>query len=218
MSGRHDPLEVTPSLLLRAYAAGVFPMAETADADEIFWVDPKSRAIIPLDGFHLSKSLAKRARRGQFSVTTDHAFEAVLDACADRPETWINEEIRALYLTLHRMGYAHSIEVWHGHDLIGGLYGVALGGAFFGESMFSHATDGSKLGLVWTIARLRAGGFKLLDTQFMTPHLARLGAIEISRAEYHDQLGAALETNANWDTLSADTPTDQILQLVTQTS
>lgn len=218
MNKPQDPLEITPTLLLRAYANGVFPMAQSETSDEVFWVDPTTRGIIPLDGFHVSRSLRRFVRRADFRVTIDTSFEQVVRACADRPETWINDEIFELYGTLHRLGYAHSVEVWRDDTLIGGVYGVALGRAFFGESMFSRATNGSKLALTWLVARLRAGGFSVLDTQFITDHLASLGAIEISRAAYHDILANALEGQGNFFALDPNLPVDQVLQLRTQTS
>lgn len=185
-----------PALLLSAYAAGIFPMADSRDARELFWVEPERRAILPLDGFHLSRSLARTIRAGRFEVTRDTAFAEVLDACADREETWINPAIRRGYQTLHEVGHAHSIEAWRDRALVGGLYGVRLGAAFFGESMFSRATDASKVALAWLVARLRVGGFALLDCQFMTPHLASLGAVEIDRSDYASLLAAAVGTGA----------------------
>ena len=218
MSGLHDPLEITPTLLLRAYAAGVFPMADSAASDEIFWVDPRQRGVIPLDGLHVSRTMRKIMRRGDFVVRINSGFRQTLQACAAREETWINDEILELYLTLHRLGYAHSVEVWAGGKIVGGLYGVCLGGAFFGESMFSIAPNASKLALIWLVARLRAGGFTLLDTQFLTEHLASLGAVEISRSAYHSRLDAALAVKADFGALPDDLPADQVLQLITQTS
>ncbi|MEM8740406.1 MAG: leucyl/phenylalanyl-tRNA--protein transferase [Pseudomonadota bacterium] len=218
MSRPLRPLEITPSLLLRAYAAGVFPMAESAEADSLFWVDPKRRGILPLDALHVPRSLRKSLRRGGFRVTVDQAFSDVIDGCAARSETWINGEIRDLYITLHRMGYAHSIEVHDDQGLAGGLYGVRLGAAFFGESMFSVRTDASKIALVWLVARLRSGGFMLLDTQFVTDHLAWLGAVEISREAYHKMLDTALERPAQFCALSAGASVDEVLQAATQTS
>jgi len=185
--------------MLRAYAMGIFPMAESRDDPEIHWVDPRLRGIIPLDGFHISRSLARRIRRGGYQATVDTDFAGVVTACAAREETWINDEIHRLYLDLHRMGHAHSQEIWQDGRLIGGVYGVVLGRAFFGESMFSAATDGSKLALAHLVARLRAGGFRLFDTQFLTPHLASLGAVEIPRAEYHRRLAEALKGKARFD-------------------
>ncbi|GAA6199559.1 leucyl/phenylalanyl-tRNA--protein transferase [Aquicoccus sp. SU-CL01552] len=189
---------ISPELLLRGYAMGVFPMAEHRDDPEIFWVDPKRRGVVPLDGFHISRSLARRMRRGGFTVTIDRDFAGVVDGCADRAETWINAEIRALYLDLHARGHAHSLEVWEGEALIGGVYGVVLGAAFFGESMFSRRTDASKIALAYLVDRLRRGGFRLFDTQFLTDHLASLGAVEITRAEYHRQLSVAIERGADF--------------------
>ncbi len=185
-----------PRLLLRGYAAGIFPMSDSRDADDIFWVEPRSRAIIPLDGFHCSRSLARVLRQGRFRVTRDHAFAAVIHACAERAETWINAEIERATLGLHAAGHAHSIECWQGDQLVGGLYGVRLGRAFFGESMFSRATDASKVALAWLVARLRLGHFTLLDCQFMTAHLASLGAITVGRDAYVELLAAALGTGS----------------------
>lgn len=191
-------MSISPELLLHGYAIGVFPMAEHRDDPEIFWVDPKRRGVIPLDGFHISRSLARRMRRGGYTVTIDRDFAGVLDACADRAETWINEEIRALYLELHARRQAHSLEVWEGDALIGGVYGVVLGAAYFGESMFSRRTDASKIALAYLVDRLRQAGFQLFDTQFLTEHLASLGAVEITRAEYHRQLRRAIEMRADF--------------------
>ena len=186
-----------PNLVLGAYAVGVFPMADARDAAGIYWVEPRKRAVLPLDGFHLSKSLRKTIASDRFRVTADAAFEEIIGLCAegasDRPDTWINATIESVFTTLHFQGRAHSIECWDGDTLVGGLYGLALGRAFFGESMVSRATDASKVALAWLVARLRVGGFNLLDCQFMTPHLASLGAIEISRADYVALLGGALE-------------------------
>jgi leucyl/phenylalanyl-tRNA--protein transferase len=183
-----------PRMLLRGYAAGIFPMADSRHAGDIFWVEPRSRAIIPLDRFHLSRSLARRIRSGRFTVTRDRAFHQVLLACADREETWINAMIERATLGLHAVGHAHSIECWHDGELVGGLYGVKLGGAFFGESMFSRMTDASKVALAWLVARLRVGHFTLLDCQFMTPHLASLGATTVSRDQYIGLLSSALSS------------------------
>ncbi len=190
-------LEITPQLLLQAYAAGIFPMSEGRDDPNLFWVDPKRRGIIPLDGFHISRSLARRIRQNPFEIRINSDFAGVVAACADRDETWINAEITALYSALHENGFAHSLELWQGRDLVGGVYGVALGAAFFGESMFSRARDASKIALTYLVARLNAGGFTLFDVQFTTPHLIRLGAIEISRIDYRKRLDAALEKHAD---------------------
>ena len=186
-----------PRLLLRGYAAGIFPMADSRDAGDIFWVEPRNRAIIPLDRFHFSHSLAKTVRRDQFTVTRDKAFADVIRACADREETWINEDIERATLGLHAAGHAHSIECWAGEELVGGLYGVRLGRAFFGESMFSWATDASKVALAWLVARLQVGNFTLLDCQFMTEHLASLGAVTVPRETYVALLSAALGGGAS---------------------
>ncbi len=191
--------DITPDILLRAYAMGIFPMAEGRGDPTIHWIDPRRRGILPLVGFHLSRSLSKRLRRADYAVTTDTAFEAVLSACAAREETWINPQIHALYLALFDLGHAHSLEVWQDGALAGGVYGVTLGAAFFGESMFSARRDGSKLALAWLVHRLRAGGFALFDTQFLTPHLASLGAVEIARAAYHERLAHALTAPATFD-------------------
>lgn len=190
---------VTPRLLLSAYAAGLFPMAAAREASDLHWLDPDPRGILPLDGFHISRSLRRRILSGRFRISLDADFAGVLDGCADRPETWINAEIRALYLALHRQGHAHSLEVWEGDLLAGGVYGVALGAAFFGESMFSRRTDASKVALAWLVGHLRAGGFTLFDTQFLTPHLASLGGVEIPRDDYRRRLAAALARPARFD-------------------
>ena len=181
-----------PRLLLRGYASGIFPMADSRDASDIFWVEPRQRAIIPLHGFRCSRSLARTIRRDCFTVTRDQAFEAVLEGCADRPETWINGEIERATLGLHAAGHAHSIECWRDGKLAGGLYGVRLGRAFFGESMFSRSADASKVALAWLVARLKVGRFVLLDCQFVTDHLVSLGAVTVPRARYVALLGAAL--------------------------
>jgi leucyl/phenylalanyl-tRNA---protein transferase len=181
-------------MLLRGYAAGIFPMADSRDAGDIFWVEPRNRAIIPLDRFRLSRSLAKRVRSDRFTVTRDQAFHQVLLACADREETWINSVIERATLGLHAVGHAHSVECWHDGELVGGLYGVKLGRAFFGESMFSTMTDASKVALAWLVARLKVGHFTLLDCQFMTTHLASLGARTVSRDQYIGLLSSALSS------------------------
>jgi leucyl/phenylalanyl-tRNA---protein transferase len=185
-----------PRLLLQGYATGIFPMADSRAADELFWVEPRNRAIIPLDGFHVSRSLRRTLRSGRFAVTHDRDFAGVIAACADREETWINAELEKAMLALHGSGHAHSIEVWQDDApeaaLVGGLYGVKLGRAFFGESMFSRRTDASKVALAWLVARLKVGNFTLLDCQFMTEHLASLGAVGIPRETYVALLSAAL--------------------------
>ncbi|UNK36866.1 leucyl/phenylalanyl-tRNA--protein transferase [Shinella sp. H4-D48] len=188
--------EITPELLLRAYSIGLFPMADSADDPELFWVEPDVRGVIPLDGFHVSRSLAKVIRQKPFDIRFDTAFDAVVAACAqaapDRPSTWINAKIKSLYGTLHRMGHAHSVEAWEGDQLVGGLYGVSLGAAFFGESMFSRRTNASKICLVHLVERLKANSFRLLDTQFTTDHLKTFGAIDVPKIDYEDMLANAL--------------------------
>jgi leucyl/phenylalanyl-tRNA--protein transferase len=181
-----------PRLLLQGYATGIFPMADSRDAAELFWVEPRNRAILPLDRFHLSRSLRRTLRSGRFDVTHDRDFAAVITACADREETWINAELEQAMLALHQSGHAHSIEVRVAGELVGGLYGVKLGRAFFGESMFSRARDASKIALAWLVARLQVGNFTLLDCQFMTEHLASLGAISVPRETYVALLSGAL--------------------------
>ncbi len=193
-------IRLTPDILLQAYAAGIFPMAESADDPELFWVDPNRRGIIPLEAFHVPRRLQRVLRRGSFAVRVDTAFAAVMRGCAEasetRPTTWINDEIIRLYSALFGRGAAHSVECWHDGELVGGLYGVSLGAAFFGESMFSRVADASKVALVELVARLQRGGYHLLDTQFLTPHLAQFGAVEISRARYHRLLAEALRYRA----------------------
>ncbi len=202
--------EITPEVLLRAYACGIFPMAESADDPSLFWVEPEMRGVIPLGGFRIASRLARTVRSDAFTVTVDRAFKAVIAGCAapqpGRNDTWINQRIRDLYLGLHDLGHAHSVEVWQGDDLVGGLYGVNLGRAFFGESMFHRARDASKVALVHLVARLIAGGFELLDTQYVTEHLRRFGAIEIPRRRYIALLEKALEGNADFNRLPADPP------------
>jgi leucyl/phenylalanyl-tRNA--protein transferase len=197
---RDDPYRLTPELLLRAYAAGIFPMAESRHDRAIFWVDPRRRGIIPLDRFHVPRKLQRLVRRGVFEVRVDTACAEVIAACAEpgpgRRDTWINAEIERAYLELHRLGFVHSVEAWRERRLVGGLYGVALGGAFFGESMYSREADASKVALVHLVERLKAGGFRLLDTQFVTDHLRRFGAIEIPTREYLLLLEDALSAKA----------------------
>jgi leucyl/phenylalanyl-tRNA--protein transferase len=218
MSRRQEDFELTPHLILRAYAAGVFPMADSAEAKSVFWVDPKTRGVLPLNELHIPRSLRKRVLKGGFRVTHDQDFAGVVDGCAGRDSTWINAEIRKLFTELHELGFAHSIEVWKDDELVGGLYGVRLGSAFFGESMFSDIADASKVALVHLVARLRFGGFTLLDTQFVTEHLARLGATEISRKAYHRQLATALDRIGDFHALPDDAPAQEVLQLCSQTS
>jgi leucyl/phenylalanyl-tRNA---protein transferase len=202
-------MRLTPEILLGAYAMGVFPMAESADDPELFWVDPRQRGILPLDAFHVPRRLRRVLRSGRFEIRCDYAFEAVLSGCAEatekRPNTWINGKIVRLYTELFARGAAHSVECWRQDRLEGGLYGVSIGAAFFGESMFSRAADASKVALVHLVARLRAGGYRLLDTQFLTPHLARFGGIEISRARYRRLLAEATAQRAVFPSELPDT-------------
>ena len=195
-------MELTADLLLRAYAVGIFPMAESRRDHEIHWIDPEVRGVIPLADFHVPRRLRRTVRKQVFEVTADRAFRAVIANCAQpcqtRPDTWINPTIERLYRDLHQLGFGHSVECWQDGELIGGLYGVALGGAFFGESMFSRLTDASKVALVHLVARLELGGFKLLDTQFTTPHLNQFGAIDIRREHYRTLLSEAVPTAAEF--------------------
>jgi leucyl/phenylalanyl-tRNA--protein transferase len=196
------PSKLSPDLVLRAYACGIFPMAESRARGNIFWVDPEVRGVLPLDAFHVSKSLARTVRRGAFDITRDAAFGSVIRACAEaapgRPETWINDDIIDVYCELHRLGFAHSVEVWLRGKLAGGIYGVALGGAFFGESMFSATTDGSKVALVHLAARLKAGGFCLFDVQFVTDHLKQFGVVEVPARHFLERLDEALAVRADF--------------------
>ena len=201
-----EMLELTPDMLLRAYAIGVFPMAEDRDDPELFWVDPRMRGVIPLDDFHVPRRLQRTIRSGRYHVTFDHAFDEVIEGCAEatevRPRTWINDRIVTLYTSLYHMRHAHSVECWHEGEIVGGLYGVSLGGAFFGESMFSRERDTSKVALVHLVARLQTSGFKLLDAQFTTDHLSQFGAREIPRKEYRARLAEALNVEAHFDTVA----------------
>ena len=194
--------DITPEILLRAYSIGIFPMAEDADDPGLFWVEPESRGIIPLDGFHMSRSLRKVVRSDRFEIRTDTSFEAVIAACAgeaiERPETWINARIRALYGALFSQGHVHTVECWRDGQLVGGLYGLSLGSVFFGESMFHRESDASKVALVHLVARLKRGGYLLLDAQFQTEHLAQFGTQEIPRTVYREKLDPAVNTPANW--------------------
>jgi len=214
---------VTPELLLNAYASGVFPMADSRDDAEIFWVDPVQRGILPLDSFHISRSLRKLVKQEKFDVKIDADFRGVMQACAasadGREDTWISQYIEDLYCELHARGFTHSVECWNGDKLVGGLYGVSLAGAFFGESMFHTETGASKVALVHLVARLKAGGFSLLDTQFGTDHLAQFGVIEVVRGAYHTLLDQALsQADANFNELRQGLSGSTILQLITQTS
>jgi len=214
--------ELTPDILLRAYAFGVFPMAEGRHHRDVYWVDPKERGVLPLDRFHLPRRLGRTLRRRPFAVRCDSAFAEVVGACAepapDRPDTWINAEIRRLNARLFEMGFAHSVECWRGDALVGGLYGIAIGGAFFGESMFSRERDASKVALVYLAARLRLGGFRLLDTQFVTAHLQRFGAIEIPRADYRQLLARAIAAPARFYSDASDSEIEAFVQSMTQRS
>jgi leucyl/phenylalanyl-tRNA---protein transferase len=201
---RPDPfaVEITPELIVRAYRSGIFPMAEDAADDDLFWVSPEMRGIMPLDGFHASRSLRKSMRRSDWTIRVDTDWDGIIEGCAtvgeDRHTTWINGTIRSVYGELFRRGVAHTVEVWDGPDLVGGLYGLAIGAAFFGESMFHRRTDASKIAMAHLVDRLNAGGFELLDTQFVTDHLESLGGIEIPREEYEDRLGRATALTADW--------------------
>jgi len=211
MANRESALiEITPEVLLKAYACGIFPMAESAEDPALYWIEPEMRGIIPLDRFHMTTRLARTVRSDRFTVTINRDFDAVLDGCAEpqpgRPRTWINARIRILYRKLYERRHCHSVEVYEGEALVGGLYGVTLGRAFFGESMFHRARDASKVALVHLIARLRAGGFRLLDTQFVTDHLKTFGAIEVPRRQYHKLLEAALAGEGDFAALGMKRP------------
>jgi leucyl/phenylalanyl-tRNA--protein transferase len=206
---------ITPQILLRAYAAGIFPMAESAEDNALYWVEPEERGVIPLDGLRVSHSLKKTVRKGLFEVKVDHDFAAVISACAERtPErssTWINSRIKSLYNQLHRMGTCHSVECWQDGQLVGGLYGVRIGAIFFGESMFTRVTDASKVALVHLVARLNYGGFKLLDAQFLNPHLERLGAVTMPKAAYRKLMEPLLEREADFFAFTQDADPDTVL-------
>lgn len=211
--------KLTTDILLQAYASGIFPMAESRDDKKVHWVDPSQRGVLPLDGFHISRSLRRAILQTRYTFEMNRNFGAVVAACANRPETWINDTIFNLYIDLHEQGFAHSQEVWDGEELVGGVYGVTLGRAFFGESMFSTRTNTSKLALAWLVDRLRLTGFTLFDTQFLTPHLQSLGGIEMSRVTYLEQLNSAL-SGSDADILALEhrqSPQD-VIQRNTQTS
>jgi len=212
-------LPVTPEIVLRAYMHGIFPMAHSRTDPQLEWFDPIRRGVLPLDGFHLPKRLRRTVRQGKFEVTIDHDFSGTIEACAaeaaDRKSTWISDRIIELYTELHRMGHAHSVETRINGELVGGLYGLSIAGAFFGESMFSRVTDASKVALVHLVARLRFGGYALLDCQFQTEHLARFGTIEIPRLAYRRQLAAALKVRGNFRAAPADWPPDAVLAALT---
>jgi len=217
MSDRANHADLTPQMLLNAYASGIFPMSDARDDPAVYWVDPRRRGILPLDEFHISHSLARSIRRDNYAIRINTDFEGILRGCADRPETWINDTIHDLYLQLYRAGFAHTMELWDAETLAGGVYGVTLGGAFFGESMFSRRTDASKIALAYLVDRLRQAGFALFDTQFLTAHLQRLGGVEISRAGYRARLERALALHADYT--APPVPSAQVLlQRSTHTS
>lgn len=215
-------LEITPDLLLRAYAVGVFPMAESAEDPTLFWIEPERRGVLPLDRFHLSRRLARTIRQARFDIRIDSDFAGVISGCAaaapGRRKTWINARIRELYGALFERGDCHTVEAWRDGRLVGGLYGVEIGAAFFGESMFSREADASKVALAYLVARLRAGGYRLLDTQFTTPHLSQFGAIEVDRAAYRRLLDEAIASPADFHRLSGAGTSEEVLQLISQTS
>lgn len=221
MASRDDiVIEITPQVLLKAYACGIFPMAESADDPALYWIEPQQRGILQLEAVHVPRRLARTVRRSVYEIRVDSDFEGVISGCAasrpGRRTTWINPKIRALYRDLFATGYCHTVEAWHGDRLVGGLYGVALNGAFFGESMFSLARDASKVALVYLCARLIHGGFSLLDTQFVTEHLKQFGTVEIDRAAFHALLEKALAHEADFAALPADAPPEHILAAFTR--
>ena len=207
---------ITPQVLLKAYAAGVFPMAENAEDNTLYWVGPEFRGVLPLDGFHVPRSLRKTVRQKRFAIRTDTAFSEVIAGCAERTparsSTWINRRIKALYTQLHKMGFCHSMEAWEKDRLCGGLYGVRIGAAFFGESMFSRETDASKVALVHLVARLNRGGFRLLDAQFINDHLKRFGAVEVTRRKYQQMLETALTAEADFQVFADDGDPETVLR------
>ncbi len=219
MASRDDiAIEITPQVLLKAYSCGIFPMAESADDPVLYWIEPQSRGVLPLDSVHVPKRLARTIRSGRFEMRIDSNFDAVIDGCAasrpGRRSTWINVRIRQLYGALFRQGHCHTVETWADGRLVGGLYGVALGGAFFGESMFSTETDASKVALVYLVARLVGGGFTLLDTQFVTDHLRQFGTIELDRTAFHAALETALDQKTDFLALDCNAAPDLILEIV----
>jgi leucyl/phenylalanyl-tRNA---protein transferase len=211
---------ITPQILLKAYAAGVFPMAESAEDPALYWVEPEERGVLPLDGFHVSRSLRKRVKQQSYDIRVDTAFAQVISLCAEhtdvRKETWINKRIISLYSQLHKMGCAHSVEAWQNDELVGGLYGIRIGAAFFGESMFSRATDASKVALVHLVARLRFGGFTLLDAQFVNNHLLQFGAVPVAKKDYQVMLTQALEREGNFSAFGLDGDPAKVLQAALQ--
>jgi leucyl/phenylalanyl-tRNA--protein transferase len=219
MASRDDiMIEITPQVLLKAYSCGIFPMAESADDPALYWIEPQHRGILPLDSVHVPRRLAKTVRQGALRVSIDTDYEGVIEGCAaeraGRRSTWINARIRGLYRDLFRLGHCHTVEVWDGNRLVGGLYGVALGGVFFGESMFSYVRDASKIALVHLVGRLIGGGFTLLDTQFVTDHLRQFGTIEIEREDFHRHLDRALGQTADFMRLPLDASGDEILDII----
>lgn len=216
--------QITPQVLLKAYACGIFPMSDSANDPGLYWIEPENRGVFPLDRFHVPRRLARTIRQQPFEIRIDTDFDGVISGCAGsfsspyRDKTWINERIRRLYGQLFALGHCHTVEAWKDGRLVGGLYGVRLRGAFFGESMFSHATDASKVALVYLVARLKAGGFKLLDAQFTTEHLSQFGVLEIDRPEYHRRLEAALAVDGDFYGLDGCGTVDDVLQLASQTS
>ena len=219
MASRDDiVIEITPQVLLKAYTCGIFPMAESADDPALYWIEPQHRGILPLDGVHVPRRLTRTLRTTELAIRIDTDIEGVIEGCAasrpGRRSTWINDRIRRLYCDLFDLGHCHTVEVWDGNRLAGGLYGVALNGAFFGESMFSYARDASKIALVHLAARLAYGGFRLLDTQFVTEHLRQFGTVELNREEFHRQLEKALEIEADFKRLPLNTDADQALEIL----
>ncbi|HMB48967.1 MAG TPA: leucyl/phenylalanyl-tRNA--protein transferase [Afifellaceae bacterium] len=229
-NGSDANFQITPDILLKAYASGIFPMADSADDPDIYWVEPALRGILPLEEFHLPRRLKRTIRSDRFTVRIDTDFENVIEGCAGaapgRRSTWINAKIRQLFGELFRLGHVHTVETWRDGRLVGGLYGLHLGSAFFGESMFSHETDASKVAFVHLVARLKHGGFRLLDTQFVTDHLTRFGVVEIPRSQYHLLLDDALQDIAEFRCFDQDwsepdpvpVSGNAVLQLVNQTS
>jgi leucyl/phenylalanyl-tRNA--protein transferase len=219
MASRDDiVIEITPQVLLKAYTCGIFPMAESADDPALYWIEPQHRGILPLHKVHVPRRLARTLRATPYAVRFDTDIEGVIEGCAasrpGRRSTWINERIRGLYRDLFSLGHCHTVEVWEGQRLVGGLYGVALNGAFFGESMFSYARDASKIALVYLAARLAYGGFRLLDTQFVTDHLRQFGTVELNRDEFHRLLEKALDVEADFHALAENASADEIVSIL----
>lgn len=221
-SRNQHSIKITPPVLLKAYACGIFPMAESADDPTLYWIEPEARGILPLDAVHVPRKLARIIRQEKFEIRIDTDFRGVIRGCAEakpgRASTWINRPITNLYAEMFDLGYCHTVETWRDGQLVGGLYGVHLNGAFFGESMFSREREASKVALIYLVARLIYGGFQLLDTQFVTKHLMQFGALEITKAEFHEHLCAALEYHCDFREMPVDHPPSGILQLVSQTS